>query len=262
MTATPRTVCLFLICGLAAAYGADMTAAADADPHSGVYELRVYTCDPGRLDALHKRFRDHTVSLFDKHGMTNVAYFTPTEGPRSGNTLVYFLWHESKDAAADSFEAFRADPEWNRVRTESEKDARILSQPVDSTFVTLTDYSKPLPPAKSDRVYELRTYTTNDGKLDALHARFRDHTMKLFEKHGMENVAYSVPTDEPKSANTLVYLLAHKSRDAARASWKAFIDDPDWRTVFEESRSNGPLVKKVESVFLERTDYSPMPEAE
>ena len=238
-----------------------MTAAA-ADPHKGVYELRVYTCDPGRLPALHDRFRDHTVDLFAKHGMTNVAYFTPVEGPTAENTLVYFLWHQGKDAAAKSFGDFRADPEWIRVRTESEKDARILSDPVDSTFVKLTDYSQPLPAAEDDRIYELRTYTTPDGKLEALHARFRDHTRKLFEKHGMENVAYFVPTDEPKSANTLIYLLAHKSRDAARASWKAFIDDPEWKAARDASEVNGKLVQKVESVFLKPTDFSPKPKAE
>lgn len=239
-----------------------MTVAAEPDPKTGVYELRVYTCDEGRLPALHDRFRDHTVGLFEKHGMTNVAYFQPIEGDTAENTLIYFLWHQSKDAAAESFGAFRADPEWIQVRTESEKDAKILSKPVDSTFVTLTDYSDPLPAADGDRIYELRTYTTNEGKLDALNARFRDHTLKLFEKHGIENVAYFVPTDEPKSANTLIYLIAHKSRDAARESWKAFGSDPEWKAARDASEANGKLLEKVESVFLKPTDFSPKPKAE
>lgn len=252
---------LAALCGLASLAGTAMTQADDPDPRSGVYELRVYTCDPGRLTALHDRFRDHTVKLFEKHGMTNVAYFTPVEGPTAENTLVYFLWHKSKDAAAASFQAFRADPDWVKARTASEKDAKILAKPPETTFLKLTDYSTPLPAAADDRVYELRTYVANEGKFDALHARFRNHTLKLFEKHGMENVAYFVPTDEPKSANTLIYLLAHKSRDAAKASWKAFVEDPEWKKVAAESEVNGRLVQKVEAVFLKPTDYSPKPAA-
>lgn len=106
----------------------------------------------------------------------------------------------------------------------------------------------------ADVVYELRTYTTAEGKLPALHARFRDHTMKLFEKHGMKNVIYFTPADKP---NTLVYLLQHKSRAAAAASWDGFRKDPDWQKAFKASRRNGPLVIKVQSQFLKTTEYSP-----
>lgn len=104
-------------------------------------------------------------------------------------------------------------------------------------------------------VYELRTYHTPDGKLDALHARFRDHTMKIFEKHGMKNVIYLTPNDQD---NTLVYLIAHKSEDAAEASWKAFSADPEWKRVAAASRKDGRLVEKVERMFLTPTDYSPL----
>lgn len=103
------------------------------------------------------------------------------------------------------------------------------------------------------RTFELRTYTTEPGKLEALHARFRDHTTALFEKHGMTNVGYFAPMDKP---DTLVYLLAHDSREAAERSWQAFRDDPDWQRAFEASRADGRLVANVESVFLEATDYS------
>lgn len=233
-----------------------MADAAD-DPRAGVYELRVYTCDQGRLSALHDRFRNHTIELFARHGMTNVAYFTPAEGDTAENTLVYFLWHPSKDAAAASFTSFRADPEWVMVRTESEKDAKILSKPPESSFLTLADYSQPLLAARPDRIYEMRTYVAADGKFEALQSRFRDHTLKLFEKHGIENVAYLVKTDEAGSPNTLIYLLAHKSRDAADASWKAFRDDPDWKKAHAESEANGKLVAKSEVVFLTPTEYTP-----
>jgi hypothetical protein len=106
------------------------------------------------------------------------------------------------------------------------------------------------------RVFEIRTYTAEPGKLPDLLKRFRDHTTKLFEKHGMTNIGYWVPTDEPRSKNTLIYILAHASRDAAKKSWDAFQHDPDWIKVKEASEANGKLVTKVESIYADPTDFS------
>jgi hypothetical protein len=108
------------------------------------------------------------------------------------------------------------------------------------------------------RLFEIRTYTTEPGKLNALNARFRDHTTKLFEKHGMTNIGYWTPADGPRSEDTLIYVLAHDSRAAADQSWQAFRTDPDWLKARGESEAAGPIVKKVESVFLAPTDYSAM----
>ena len=108
------------------------------------------------------------------------------------------------------------------------------------------------------RVFELRTYTAPDGKLGDLHARFRNHTLRIFEKHGMSNVIYLSPMDAPAADNQLVYLISHKSRDAAKASWAAFQNDPEWKKVSSESQVNGRIVAKVDSVFLTATDYSPL----
>jgi len=105
-------------------------------------------------------------------------------------------------------------------------------------------------------VYELRVYHTYDGKLDDLLRRFREHTTKLFEKHGMKNVAYWTPTDDPQKGKTLVYILAHPSREAATANWQAFRDDPEWQSVRDKSEANGKLVEKVDSTFLVLTDFS------
>jgi len=102
-------------------------------------------------------------------------------------------------------------------------------------------------------LYELRTYTTHEGKLDNLHSRFRDHTMVLFEKHGIKNVGYWIPSDKP---NTLIYLIAHKSADAAKASWGGFVSDPQWQEVYKNSRADGPIVTNIENVFMSATDYS------
>ena len=114
-------------------------------------------------------------------------------------------------------------------------------------------------PAGSGRVFELRTYTAALGKLDALNARFRDHTIALFRKHGMEVVGFWEPLDKEAGAgDKLVYMLSHKSRAAAEASWKAFRDDPEWVKAKADSEKDGPLTTKIESVFLAGTDYSPL----
>ena len=112
--------------------------------------------------------------------------------------------------------------------------------------------------AQGQKVFELRTYTSPDGRLNDLLARFRNDTLRIFEKHGMENVGYWVPADAPASSNTLIYILAHDSRDAATKSWAAFREDPEWRAVTERTQANGRIVSKVESVFLEATDFSPL----
>jgi len=104
-----------------------------------------------------------------------------------------------------------------------------------------------------DRIYELRTYTTHPDKLDELHNRFKNHTVQLFSKHGMVNVGYWIPVDKD---NTLIYILSHKSREAAEKSWGGFRNDPDWQKAYEASRADGPLVSNVESVFMKATSYS------
>lgn len=109
----------------------------------------------------------------------------------------------------------------------------------------------------SSTVYELRVYHAAPGKLGELLARFRDHTTKLFDKHGMKNVAYFTPIDEPEKGNILIYILQHPSREAATANWKSFQDDPEWKRVKEESEANGKLTEKIDSTFMASTDFSP-----
>ena len=111
----------------------------------------------------------------------------------------------------------------------------------------------------ASRVFELRTYYLNEGKLDDLHKRFRDHTCRLLKKHGAELIGFWTPLDEKDGkGDKLIYLVAFPSREAAKKTWETFGKDPEWRQVREESHKNGVLVKKVESVFLEPTDYSAM----
>ncbi|MFQ5732032.1 MAG: NIPSNAP family protein [Planctomycetaceae bacterium] len=248
---------------LAAALVSPLVAAEDS--RSAIYELRVYTTAEGRLPALHKRFHDHTVALFKKHGMTSVVYWTPENKP---NTLVYLLKHDSIAARNKSFAAFGRDPAWRKAFQASRKDGPIVTR-VQSTFLKATDYSpKTFAAAKPGWVYELRTYTTRKGKLPNLNARFRDHTMTLFRKHGIHNVLYTTPlkktgkkgaeTYQP-SDDTLIYVIAHRDRKTADASWKAFVSDPAWRKVARESRKDGRILVKsgVKRMYLKTTDYSP-----
>ena len=116
---------------------------------------------------------------------------------------------------------------------------------------------EPAPAAAAPQmIYELRTYTAHPGRLDDVNARFRNHTIKLFEKHGMKNIGYWTPADAPDSDRKLVYVIAHKSRDAAKKSWDAFRADPAWLKAKAESEAKGPIVEKVESMFLNPVDYS------
>jgi hypothetical protein len=108
------------------------------------------------------------------------------------------------------------------------------------------------------RVFELRTYHAAPGKMDALNARFRDHTNKLFKKHGMQIIGFWQPADPKQADQTLIYILAFPSKEAAQKSWQAFRDDPEWKAVKDASEKDGKLVDKVESVFLNPTDYSPL----
>ena len=112
--------------------------------------------------------------------------------------------------------------------------------------------------AQDQKVFELRTYQATPGNLDNLHARFRDHTIRIFRKHGMEIVGFWSPTSEDERDDILVYLLAHDNQEAADASWQAFGADPEWDRVAEESNRNGQILAGVERKYMVATDYSPM----
>jgi hypothetical protein len=233
-----------------------------ADREERVYELRIYQAAPGKLEALNARFRDHTMKLFEKHGMTNVGYWVPIDNKE--NKLIYLLSYPSRESREKSWKAFVADPDWKKAQTESEKDGKLVSK-VEYFFLVPTDYSPAVKVSKDgDRVFEMRTYTASKGNLDALNARFRDHTLKLFDRHGMTNLWYFTLMKDQKGADErLVYFLAHKSVDAAKASFDAFLKDPDWLKARKESedKAGGPLTLKeggVKSEFLKPTDYSPL----
>lgn len=232
---------------------------AEAEEENSVYELRIYTCEAGKLDALNERFREHTMTIFKRHGIENIAYWIPTEGPEAKTTLIYLLGHKSREAAKESWAAFRADPEWKAVaKASKEKYGKILSKAPESTYLVLTDYSRKKITLKKNGLYELRTYTAAEGKLEALHNRFRKHTDPLFTELGLPCIAYFKPMDEPKSKNVMLYVLEHKDRESADKSWQAFMKDPRWQAARKATEADGRLTaQRPERVYMKPTDYSP-----
>jgi hypothetical protein len=226
-----------------------------------VYEMRIYQAADGKLDDLNKRFREHTTKIFERVGMENIGYWTPIEN--TNNLLIYVLAHKSRAAADVSWKAFGNDPEWKAAAKASEVNGKLVSK-IDRYWMEATDYSPRIKASKSStpRVFELRDYTTTENNLAALDARFRDHTIKLFKKHGIENVAYWHLTPDQKDANRkLIYILAHKSKEAGLASFGAFRKDPAWIAAKEasEKKAGGSLTEAkdgVKSTYMVPTDYS------
>ncbi len=234
-----------------------------AEKDTRLFEMRTYHAAPGKLDALNARFRDHTTKLFAKHGITNLGYWMPIEN--SDDLLIYVLAYPNREARDASWKAFGSDPDWKKAQKASETDGKLVKK-VDQRFLHATDFSPEFEPGTGakERVFELRTYTTTPGNLPALHARFADHTMKLFAQHGMTNLVYWQPVPgQPGAENTLLYLLAHDSAEAGAASFKAFREDPHWiaaKTASEEKAGGSltiPQPAGVVSVFMKPTDYSP-----
>lgn len=224
------------------------------------FELRTYHANEGKLEELHARFRDHTVALFEKHGMTNLIYWEPVENEE--NLLIYLLGYPDRPSRDKSWKAFRDDPEWQTAYQKSTKDGKLVAK-VDSVFLDLTDYSpvSTFHAMETAPVYELRQYTSNEGKLDALDARFRDHTIGLFSKHGITNLCYFHPSEGQESAgNTLLYFISAPSIEARNESFRNFGNDPAWKAARDASEKDGKLLiqKGVKSIFLKTTDYSPV----
>lgn len=135
--------------------------------------------------------------------------------------------------------------------------SRLRAEPIPHSASTEVAAARS-PGMQAGRVFEIRTYTTRPGRLDALNARFRNHTLRIFEKHGMTNIGYWIPQDAPRKDNTLIYIIAHASRAQADKNWEAFGKDPEWTRVAAESEKDGKILEKIESVYVNATDYSPI----
>jgi hypothetical protein len=251
-----KTLLLPLFLSLATA--SLMTAAEDGP----VYELRTYTAAPGRLNDVLARFRDHTIAIFSRHAMETVGFWVPLDAKDgAGDKLVYLLRHPSRGAAVSNWAAFHADPEWRAVSKASEANGKIVAH-AESLFLAPADFSPVIAAGSgpgAPRVFELRIYTTPEGKLPELDARFRSPERTYFVRHGMMEVGYFHPLDDEAGAgHTLVYMLAHASREAATASWAGFRADPDWVALKASTEKNGALTTKTVSIFLSPTGFSPL----
>lgn len=215
-----------------------------------LYESRVYITVPGRLPALNDRFARHTMNFFKKHGIGMLGFWTDEIG--ASNQLTYILTFDSMADREAKWTAFQADPGWHKVRAETEASGPIVAQ-VLNAFMRPTPYSPQ--PRITSNVQELRIYDAVPGKLQALHDRFANHTMGLFTKHGIQNIAYW--TEDVGTSNRLVYMLGYPDLGAREKSWAAFVADPAWQKAREESEKNGALVRVSRHSILRLTAYSP-----
>ena len=215
-----------------------------------LYESRVYYAVPGKLPALNDRFANHTMGYFKKYDIGMTGFWTDEIG--ASNQLTYILTFDSLADREKKWGAFQADPGWHQVRAETEVDGPLVTH-VQNTFMRLTPYSPE--PQLSSKVQELRVYDAMPGELPALHDRFSNHTMKLFERHGIENIAYW--TEEVGTSNRLVYMLGYPSLGDREKGWAAFAADPDWQKARTESERDGSLVRVSRHSILRPTPYSP-----
>lgn len=216
-----------------------------------LYESRIYHTVPGRLPALNDRFAKHTMGFFKNHGIGMMGFWTDEIG--TSNKLTYILTFDSMADREAKWGAFQADPGWHEVRVKTEESGPIVAQVINS-FMRLTPYS-PQQPKVTSAVQELRIYDAVPGKLPELHNRFSNHTMGLFEKHGIDNIAYW--TDDVGISNRLIYLLGYPSLADREKSWSGFQADPDWQQARAASEENGPLVRVSSHCMMRPTAYSP-----
>jgi hypothetical protein len=231
----------------------------------GLYELRVYHAAEGRLADLNARVRDHEAPLFRKHGMTPLAFFTPVvrPGQPADHRLYYILGYKDRAARDEAWRAFSADPAWTKAYKDSQANGSLTTPDgIANIFLSPAEYFPAMEtrPARAKRTFELRTYTANPGKLENIHNRFKNDTIRIFKKHGMTNIMYWRPgAGQPDYAGKMVYLMAYPGLAARDQAWRDFAADPEWQAVAAASQPDGPLLKGApDSILLEPTPYSPL----
>lgn len=255
------------IVGMSLMVGSTASAQQAASKKEGkLYEIRFYTTNPGKLPDLHARFRDHTLKLFEKHGIENIIYWNVSEGAAGSdddkeNLMIYIIAHKNEAAKDASWAAFRNDPDWKAAAKKSEENGKILAKPPRAIFMRETSFSAADEPVSKDpnapaRLWELRQY--NDGAERIPHTvdRFGTGEKEIFTKNGMQTVKFWTATDN----SAFIYLLAHKDKAASDASWKGFRSEfPEFMRKYKEAHPNLPAGRGNgnEVRFLIPTDYSP-----
>ncbi|MEP0712746.1 NIPSNAP family protein [Algoriphagus sp.] len=222
---------------------------------STYFEVRKYYASEGKLQDLIKRFQDHTMALFEKSGMENIAYFLPVD--TTDNSLTYILGYPDEKSRDRMWEKFANDPAWQIAKKESEVNGGLVKS-VEQTFMKLAQGLNDTPKPQASGVFQMRTYTALDGRLDNLLRRFRDHTQELFEKQGLKNYPYWVTVEKDGSQPKLIYLLGDKDQASFERDFQNFIKDPAWAKARDASEADGKIVEKVDAVFLKTLPFSPM----
>ena len=224
-----------------------------------LYELRIYHVAPGKMDALHARFRDHTRALFEKHGIVNVGYWTPMDN--EDKRLIYIVSFPDRAAHDASWKAFGADPEWQKVYKASEADGTLVTK-VESTLMTATDFSphrarrrRRAPGVRTPNLHHpSRQARRSPSPLPRLHRRPVQKTW-----HDQLRILDSVEGARRELGHTLIYILAHKSHEAGLDAFKSFRADPDGSRPKPLPRPMATLTVTdgVKSTYMNPTDYSP-----
>ena len=215
-----------------------------------LFENRVYTTVPGKLPALNDRFANHTIGFFRQYGVGMMGFWTDEIGV--SNQLTYITTFDSMADRETKWAEFGSDTKRQQIFAETEVNGPLVAL-VENTFMRLTPYSPS--PQLSSKVQELRVYDTLPGRLPALHDRFANHTMALFERHGIQNVAYW--TEDVGTNNRLVYMLGYESLGDREKSWASFGADADWKKAREASEADGSIVRRSRHRIMRLTDYSP-----
>lgn len=221
------------------------------------FEMRTYTAHEGKRSDLINRFENHTLGLFEKSGIENIAYFIPRDP--TDYTLTFILAYPDEKSRDELWNKFVNDSEWKEVAKASEANGKLVAN-VDQTFMKIAGDLSPVVSKLNSKkkIFELRTYHLHPGKVEAINARFRDYTRELFSRYDMTNVMYWYTVEKDGSQPKLVYLLAHKNEKRAQYAFSRFAEDADWNKVRDASEMDGPIVKKVDSKYLKALSFSPV----
>ncbi|MBX7104699.1 MAG: NIPSNAP family protein [Gemmataceae bacterium] len=268
-----------ILCALT--FLAILPAAHAAEKDSRVFEIRVYNSAPGRQADVNKLIATSGVKFMAKHQIEFLGAWVPADA--KDERVITLVAHKDKAAAVKNWAAFREDEGWKSELAAASTQGKAVAG-FTQLFLTPTDFSPAIKPANvGNRVFELRTYEAAPGKLAGLDSRFRDHTLKLFDKHGMTNIAYfhfapgeKTTTAEmhkslapmgktasesavPATETGLVYFITHPSAEAMKANFGKFVADDAWKQARAASERDGSLTAKngVISLLLKPTDYSP-----
>ncbi|MFT4856043.1 MAG: hypothetical protein ACI9UV_002541 [Algoriphagus sp.] len=227
----------------------------NSDMKSTYFEVRKYYANDGKLQDLLNRFQNHTMKLFEKAGMENVAYFLPVDN--TDNSMTYILGYPDEASRDKMWQSFMNDPEWKKAYEESHVNGPLVKSVVETFMVLaphLNDNPKPMPSG----AIQMRTYTLLDGKVPNIQARFRDHTQALFEKQGLRNYTYWMTVPKDGSQPKLLYLLGSKDQVSFEAGFQAFVKDPEWIKARDASEASGKIVEKVDAIMFKTLPFSPL----